>query len=277
LHASIESSAPVYRRVPMLRHVIRRRLPLVAVVLTAIVAFPLGAIASHQFTDVPDSNTFHDDIEAIRDAGVTTGCGLNLYCPKDFVTREQMAAFLNRLGALEAGTNPVVNADRVDGLDATQFARTDEVVTGTYNCAGHTMIPGHSDYAFVTQQNAIWLANAGTIAVFLCPVRLPDDATVTKLRVGLRDNSGSGSLGCDLYAYPRLASGSDSQLGFVTSNLAATPGDTILEDATIFGGVIDNDTLTYNVQCTLFGPADSAELALFGASVEYETSGIPVD
>ena len=125
----------------MLRHV-RRRLPLVAVVLTAIVAFPLGAIASHQFTDVPNSNTFHDDIDAIRDAGLTTGCGLNLYCPKDFVTREQMAAFLNRLGALQAGKPPVVNADKVDGLDATQLARADEVVTGTYNCAGHTMVPG---------------------------------------------------------------------------------------------------------------------------------------
>ena len=118
---------------------------------------------------------------------------------------------------------------------------------------------------------------ADLIAVFLCPVTLPDNATITKLRAGLRDNSASGSLGCELYAYPRLASGSDSQLGFVTSNLAATPGETILEDTTIFSGVVDNDTLTYNVQCTLFGPADSGALALFGASVEYQTSGIPVD
>ncbi len=82
------------------------------------ISFPLGVIASHQFTDVPDSNTFHDDIDAIRDAGVTTGCATNLYCPKDFVTREQMAAFLNRLGALQAGKTPVVNADRVDGYQA---------------------------------------------------------------------------------------------------------------------------------------------------------------
>jgi hypothetical protein len=99
----------------------------VAVLVAAAVAFPLGVIASHQFTDVPTSNTFHDDIDAIRDAGVTTGCALNLYCPKDFVTREQMAAFLNRLGALEAGTTPVVNAasaqdsERLDGLDSSDF------------------------------------------------------------------------------------------------------------------------------------------------------------
>ena len=88
-----------------------------AALLGAAVAFPLGVIASHQFTDVPNTNTFHADIDALRDAGVTTGCATNLYCPKDFVTREQMAAFLNRLGALQAGKTPVVNADKVDGKD----------------------------------------------------------------------------------------------------------------------------------------------------------------
>ncbi len=100
-----------------MRRVVRRRLPLVAVALTAIVAFPLGVIASHQFTDVPNTNTFHADIDAIADAGVTTGCAAGKYCPKDFVTREQMAAFLNRLGALGPGKTPVVNADKVDGID----------------------------------------------------------------------------------------------------------------------------------------------------------------
>ncbi len=103
-----------------------RRLPLIAVALTAIVAFPLGVIASHQFTDVPNTNTFHADIDAIADAGVTTGCAAGKYCPKDFVTREQMAAFLNRLGALGPGKTPVVNADKVDGID--EVLAADDVV-----------------------------------------------------------------------------------------------------------------------------------------------------
>ena len=89
-----------------------------AAMLGAAVAFPLGVIASHQFTDVPTSSTYHADIDAIRDAGITSGCAPGKYCPKDFVTREQMAAFLNRLGALQAGKTPVVNADKVDGRDA---------------------------------------------------------------------------------------------------------------------------------------------------------------
>ena len=96
---------------------VRHRGSLVVIVLTAAIAFPLGVYASHQFTDVPASNIFHADIDAVRDAGVTTGCAPTKYCPDDFVTREQMAAFLNRLGALGADKTPVVNADKVDGKD----------------------------------------------------------------------------------------------------------------------------------------------------------------
>lgn len=80
---------------------------------TALIVAPLTAIATHSFTDVPNSNTFHGDIAAIADAGVTKGCNPpdnTEYCPDDFVTRGQMAAFMNRLGALGAGKTPVVNA-----------------------------------------------------------------------------------------------------------------------------------------------------------------------
>lgn len=92
----------------------------VIVAVTAVVAFPLGALASHRFTDVPDSHIFHNDISAIADAGVTLGCTADgtQYCPDDLVTRGQMAAFMNRLGALSADKTPVVNADKLDGKHA---------------------------------------------------------------------------------------------------------------------------------------------------------------
>jgi hypothetical protein len=102
---------------------ISRRLVATAAVVAAL-AFPLGVLASHTFTDVPTSSTFHADIEAIADAGVTTGCATGKYCPEDFVTREQMAAFLNRLGALGTGKEPVVNAARLDGFAADDLSRT---------------------------------------------------------------------------------------------------------------------------------------------------------
>ena len=82
-----------------------------AVVLGAGIASPLTVVAGHLFADVPNSNPFHADIDALADSGVTQGCGGANYCPKDYVTREQMAAFMNRLGSLDGNANPVVNAD----------------------------------------------------------------------------------------------------------------------------------------------------------------------
>lgn len=98
----------------------RKRWVTIAVVaLAALILAPAAVWASHSFNDVPDDNTFHEDIEAIADARVTIGCNPpenTEYCPDDFVTREQMAAFMNRLGALADGKEPVVNARAVQGL-----------------------------------------------------------------------------------------------------------------------------------------------------------------
>ncbi len=90
---------------------------LITGVVVALMAFPIGVIASHQFSDVPDSNPYHNDIAAVADSGVTTGCGGGKYCPSAFVTREQMAAFMNRLGALGAGKTPVANANTSRSTD----------------------------------------------------------------------------------------------------------------------------------------------------------------
>ena len=100
-----------------------RRPALVLVVLAALLAFPIGVLAAHQFADVPNSNIFHGDIDALVDAGITAGCGGSNYCPNQAVTRGQMAAFMNRLGALAPGKVPVVNADRVDGYHANGLTR----------------------------------------------------------------------------------------------------------------------------------------------------------
>ncbi len=46
------------------------------------------------FTDVPQANIFHDDVEKVFRAGITAGCGGGAYCVADSVTRGQMAVFL---------------------------------------------------------------------------------------------------------------------------------------------------------------------------------------
>jgi hypothetical protein len=100
---------------------IRRALAMSALLAVGMLIPNLITVASHQFSDVPDSNGFHADIDALVDSGVTQGCGPSIYCPSDDVTREQMAAFLNRLGALGPGKTPVVNADKVDGFDSNEL------------------------------------------------------------------------------------------------------------------------------------------------------------
>ncbi len=91
----------------------------VLMVMTALITAPAAVWASHRFSDVPDTDVFHEDIDAIADAGVTVGCNPpenTEFCPDDAVTRKQMAAFLNRLGALDGDKTPVVNARTVQGL-----------------------------------------------------------------------------------------------------------------------------------------------------------------
>ena len=46
------------------------------------------------FTDVPCSLIFAPWIEALAAEGITTGCGVNIFCPDNLVTRRQMAVFL---------------------------------------------------------------------------------------------------------------------------------------------------------------------------------------
>jgi hypothetical protein len=68
------------------------------------------------FDDVPESNTFIEDITWLAEQGITRGCnppGNTLFCPQDPVTRGQMAAFLVRaLGyTLGVGANLFIDDD----------------------------------------------------------------------------------------------------------------------------------------------------------------------
>lgn len=121
-----------------------------AAIVGAIVAAPIGVIASHQFVDVPNSNIFHDDIGWLADNGVTKGCSPTEYCPKDFVTREQMAAFLHRLAI-----NRVVDAAELEGLTAT------EVVS---QCPAGTTLFVSSCIENTARPAAEWLVAAQTCA-----------------------------------------------------------------------------------------------------------------
>ncbi len=50
--------------------------------------------ATPDFNDVPTSHPFYREIEAIFQAGITSGCGGGNFCPNNPLTRAQAAAFL---------------------------------------------------------------------------------------------------------------------------------------------------------------------------------------
>ncbi len=118
--------------------------------------WPLGVSASHNFTDVPDTNIFHADIEWLANARVTLGCNPpanDEFCPGETVTRQQMAAFMRRLATnkvVDAATavdaehaDTAGDADTLDGLDSSDFFSTsgsttvaiDKTTQGPYQAA----------------------------------------------------------------------------------------------------------------------------------------------
>ncbi len=58
-------------------------------------ALDLPPTTTDYFVD-DNGRTFEDDINALRKAGITTGCDATHYCPTAKVSREQMAGFLHR-------------------------------------------------------------------------------------------------------------------------------------------------------------------------------------
>ena len=54
------------------------------------------APAAATFSDVPVGAQFRREIEALAASGITAGCTATTFCPDNFVTRRQMAAFFGR-------------------------------------------------------------------------------------------------------------------------------------------------------------------------------------
>jgi hypothetical protein len=109
----------------------------------ALVVAPLTAVATHSFTDVPDTHTFHDDIEWLKDSDVTRGCNPpanTLFCPEDNVKRSQMAAFMKRfaeyLGASDGTPAQADNADTAVTAGTAYEAINGDLITLTGTSSG---------------------------------------------------------------------------------------------------------------------------------------------
>jgi len=110
----------------------QRRSLMVAVIAVLIAAVsPVAAFAANSFNDLVGGSPHNGNIDAIYNAGITTGCVPNQsYCPTDLVTRQEMASFLARTAGL-GGNQPVTNARTVQGFQANALSRINVAGSGS--------------------------------------------------------------------------------------------------------------------------------------------------
>ncbi|MEM8704895.1 MAG: S-layer homology domain-containing protein [Actinomycetota bacterium] len=156
----------------------RSRVVALIIVLVSSVPAPAAVAAPDE---LPPGGNFVDDdgishegsIEAIREAGITNGCGGTRFCPNDYVTRGQMAAFLDRALDLPDATTPSGFTDTTGTFfDNIERLRAAGITNG---CSATTFCPG----TYVTR---------GQMAAFLDrALDLPDATTPS----GFTDTAGT--------------------------------------------------------------------------------------
>ncbi len=113
------------------------------------------------FSDVDDDSFAFDDIRLLWELGITTGTSPTRYSPADFVTREQMAAFLGRIWRL---LNPDVDESTIEphpftDVDPASFADDDIALIFALGVTTGTSPTTYAPEDFVTrEQMAAFLA-----------------------------------------------------------------------------------------------------------------------
>lgn len=144
-----------------------KRLTRVALV-ALMLALPVMVSASHQFTDVRTSHTFHTAISRLYGARLTTGCSSTRFCPGANVTRGQMAAFLNRgLGRSAGEWGATGIADDWAALNDNVLGAIDLLHGGAPGGTGHVLVTASaSAYSKLADtcpcELGLWLVNADT-------------------------------------------------------------------------------------------------------------------
>jgi len=113
------------------------------------------------FDDVRPGHWAYTEIASISDVGITSGCGLSIYCPDDTVTRSQMAVFLLR--AMYGGDHapPTASGTIFSDIPSTYWAAAwiEELAASgvTGGCGGGNYCP---DDTVTRSQMAIFLLRA---------------------------------------------------------------------------------------------------------------------
>jgi hypothetical protein len=113
-------------------------------VLLLALVFVAPVLAADRFTDVPNDNPHHDDINTIARVGITLGCNPptnDQYCPDAAVRRDQMGSFLAR--TLRAATPVFLHDERSPGaIDFDASPVVCQTVDHTPTVAEHALVHG---------------------------------------------------------------------------------------------------------------------------------------
>ncbi|MEJ2239885.1 MAG: S-layer homology domain-containing protein [Gemmatimonadales bacterium] len=210
----------------------------------AVVAVPIVVYASHQFTDVPDTNPFHADIDWLADAGVTKGCAPTEYCPKNNVTREQMAAFMRRLSGNDPTVAPSVNAGQLGGYTATELAPRavwgatsnapdgDQVDPNVWVLAAPVNIDAPVDGTVIVHGQVSGLNNGLTREVITCSVRVGGEGIATSIATADLGVKGDFAATCNTSGAVNVPAGNDIKVELVVSGFGF---EVVLLSATVQG------------------------------------------
>ncbi len=172
----------------------------------AIVDEQCASFDYHTFLDVPYNYWTWRWIQAIEDAGVTTGCGSGNYCPGDPMTRQEMALFLLRAKEGGSYTPPPCTTPMFADVPCSSFYApwVNELVRRgvTAGCGGGNYCPNNSVtraqmavFLLATLQGQGWSPPACTTPAFSdVPCSSPFAPWVDELvRRGITAGCGSGN------------------------------------------------------------------------------------
>jgi hypothetical protein len=176
--------------------------------------------ADHNFPDVANGAFYHDDVEWLLDNDITQGCSATEYCPNDYVTRGQMAAFLHRTAQATGNAG-----EQHIALHAAAFR------------------PQSSGQQYSRDAWGRLIHQSAGVHSYWAPVHLPQGARVTKLTAWVADDSDTDDVEVRVCEYD-LKSGSNGCFNTGPTESSGTPGDVTLEDNSV-GMTIDNAENSY--------------------------------
>ena len=141
------------------------RFTVVGLVAAGVLAVPV-AWANHDFTDVPAASPFHLAISAVKSAGITSGKTCvppgtpPTYCPAEDITREAMAAFVQR------------GMGRSDRVATTTPPALPDNFTPTVVTSDDLVVGGVAGQQFVLAEGWISVDDDGIANDTFCEIRL---------------------------------------------------------------------------------------------------------